>query len=191
MKYRRQLLIATRNDTKGRYFKYVKEVCRLKEAIKDKLSEEHYNTIINVTESSREKKFIKTKDKLKNKFELLYASKYKTTSNKVAKEEHLVKNCVLNLADSEIPQNHLDLLNLGPNFAVTPRNIPYMDIITTTEIEALKLASISISGTSKTRSKRNIIHCETTTIELKSTTTVSDQGNKIGSFDRYILIRQR
>ena len=139
MKYRRQLLIATRNDTKGRYFKYVKEVCRLKEAIKDKLSEEHYNTIINVTESSREKKFIKTKDKLKNKFELLYASKYKTTSNKVAKEEHLVKNCVLNLADSEIPQNHLDLLNLGPNFAVTPRNIPYMDIITTTEIEALKL----------------------------------------------------
>ena len=50
-----------------------------------------------------------------------------------------MKNCVLNLAEDEIPKKHNELLNLGPMFAVTPNKIPYMDIITTTEEHALKL----------------------------------------------------
>ena len=79
------------------------------------------------------------RDKLKLKFDLLYISKYKTAVKDSDNMQQLVKNCVLNLVDIEIPRNQQDLLNLGPKFAVTPRNIPYMDIITTTEVEALSL----------------------------------------------------
>ena len=49
-----------------------------------------------------------------------------------------VKNCVLDLV-GDIPENQRKILNLGPKFAVTPKSIPYMEIVTTTEIEALKL----------------------------------------------------
>ena len=139
MNHRRQLLIATKNDTKERYFRHVKTVKTIKQILKNGLSEEHYNTVLRVTESSREKKFVKTKNKLKNKFELLYTTKYKTTFKDNNNAQKLVKNCVLNLVNNEIPKNQLDLLNLGPKFAVIPRNIPYMDIITTTEVEALNL----------------------------------------------------
>ena len=46
-------------------------------ALKEQLSEEHFAMIIRITASSKEKKFVETKAKLKNKFELLYESKYK------------------------------------------------------------------------------------------------------------------
>jgi hypothetical protein len=50
----------------------------------------------------------------------------------------VVKNGVLDLAEN-IPENQRKILSLGPKFAVTPKSIPYMEIVTTTEIEALKL----------------------------------------------------
>ena len=138
--YRRQLLLATKNDTKRRYYQHIKRISEKKEYLKDKLSVDHYNTVLRITESSREKKFLETKNKLKNKFELLYSSKYKKefTSNGRNTNE-TIKDCVLNLADSVIPKNQKELLNLGPKFAIASKNIPYMDIITTTEVEALSL----------------------------------------------------
>ena len=135
--HRRNLLIATKNDTKERYFKHVENVHKLKQKLKDKLSEEHYDVLIRITDSSKEKKFILTKEKLKTKFELLYVSIYKRPFKKDTIVPQLVKNCVLNLDGSEIPKNQLEVLNLGPKFAVTPKFIPYMDIITITEVEAL------------------------------------------------------
>ena len=45
---------------------------------------------------------------------------------------------MLDLAGN-IPENQRKILSLGPKFAVTPKSIPYMEIVTTTEIEALKL----------------------------------------------------
>ena len=75
--HRRKLLLATRNDTKSRYYKYVKELKTLTEEIRSLLSEEHFETISRITESSREKKFVEVRKKLKNKFELQYAATYK------------------------------------------------------------------------------------------------------------------
>ncbi|XP_065667816.1 uncharacterized protein LOC136088087 [Hydra vulgaris] len=49
------------------------------------------------------------------------------------------KNAVLNLCDTKIPNNQNDLLKLGPNFVPSLKHIPYMDIIATTELFALKL----------------------------------------------------
>ena len=51
----------------------------------------------------------------------------------------LVKDCILNLSKTEIPPLHKDLLNLGPQFVVNEKKIPYMDIIATTERVALQL----------------------------------------------------
>ena len=88
------------------------------------------------TDSSKEKKFLACKEKLKNKFELLFLTKYKCEVNR---RRENVKECVLNLTEESIPEHHKSLLNLGPKFAITPNKIPYMDIITTTEVTALKL----------------------------------------------------
>ena len=75
---------------------------------------------------------------LKDKFEKICYSKYKKTFNKHELDIKTTKDCVLDLADN-ISERELKVLNLGPKFAVTPKTIPYMDIITTTEVEALNL----------------------------------------------------
>ena len=137
IEHRRKLLVATRNDTKSRYFKNIASSKTLTDIIKEKLSTVDFNTVIRVTESSREKKFLETREKLKNKFELLYFAKYKSNFSK-ENDQSVLKNCVLDLA-GDVTEEQLQILNLGPKFAVTPKEIPYMDIITTTEVEALNL----------------------------------------------------
>ena len=75
--YKKRLLIATRNDTKARFFQRSKDYKRLLETLKQELNEEHYQIIVQVTNSSKEKKFTETRAKLKKKFELLYEKKYR------------------------------------------------------------------------------------------------------------------
>ena len=43
------------------------------------------------------------------------------------------------MCNDEIPPHQKSLLNLGPNFVPTLKSIPYMDIITKTEVSALQL----------------------------------------------------
>ena len=52
-----------------------------------------------------------------------------------------MKPAVLNLTGKAVDKNVTSLLNLGPNFVPTPKFIPYMEIITAIESQALKLAS--------------------------------------------------
>ena len=52
-----------------------------------------------------------------------------------------MKTAVLNLTGKTVDKNVTSLLNLGPNFVPTPKFIPYMEIITAIESQALKLAS--------------------------------------------------
>ena len=137
VEHRRKLLVATKNDTKCRYFSNLALSKTITDSIKEVLSTEDFNTIIRVTESSREKKFLETREKLKKKFELLYSAKFKRNFSKES-DQKAVKSCVLNLA-GDVTEEQLQILNLGPKFAVTPKDIPYMDIITTTEVEALNL----------------------------------------------------
>ena len=91
-----------------------------------------------ITTASKEKKFIEVRTKLKNKFELLYKAKYKKLFQKNRVNQVAVKSSVLDLA-GDIPEHQRKILDLGPNFAVTPKIIPYMDIVTSTEVEALNL----------------------------------------------------
>ena len=53
----------------------------------------------------------------------------------------IIKPAVLNPAGKTVDKNVTSLLNLGPNFVPTPKSIPYMEIITAIESQALKLES--------------------------------------------------
>ena len=53
----------------------------------------------------------------------------------------IMKPAVLNLTGKTVDKNVTSLLNLGPNFVPTPKLIPYMEIITAIESQALKLES--------------------------------------------------
>ena len=50
-----------------------------------------------------------------------------------------MKEAVINLADTEIPESHRELLNLGPKFVPNIIVIPNLDIVSRTESPSLKL----------------------------------------------------
>ena len=52
-----------------------------------------------------------------------------------------MKPAVLNLTGKTVDKNVTSLLNLGPNFVPTQAFIPYVEIITAIESQALKLES--------------------------------------------------
>ena len=53
-----------------------------------------------------------------------------------------MKTDVLNLTGKTVDKNVTSLLNLGPNFVLTPKFIPYAEIITAIESQLLKLESV-------------------------------------------------
>ncbi|XP_065678490.1 uncharacterized protein LOC136093417 [Hydra vulgaris] len=96
--------------------------------------------------------FIKSREKLKEKFEKLSQEKlqhkekllHKQNNNNNNNNNHekpikKVKEVTLNLANSDIPMHHKKLFDLGLKFVPNPKHIPYLDIITITESSALKL----------------------------------------------------
>jgi hypothetical protein len=91
-----------------------------------------------VTEEARESMFVRSRERLQNKFKILVEAREAQNRSNDARPP-VVKAPILNLAPAEVPKNHLDLLSLGPKFVPNPTRIPYMDIITVTESSALKL----------------------------------------------------
>ena len=138
MGYRRSLLKCAKKEATSRFYHQSKLATKLKESIRDQVSSDHFEIISKVTESSREKQFIQSRTKLKNKLDLLVEEKDKKTRNNIQPSKFM-KNCVLNLVNDNIPDDENEILNLGPKFAVNPTKIPYMDIITSTEMKAISL----------------------------------------------------
>ena len=95
--HKKKLLTATRNDAKAHYFRRTEESKRITDYLKEQLSEEHLEIIIRITTSSKEKKFIETRNKLKKKFELLYASKY---TRPYKEEQELGNNTTMHIGPS-------------------------------------------------------------------------------------------
>jgi len=139
MRYIWKLLKCAVKEAKVRFYKSGKKITQLKELIRSTVSPEHYIIIKDVSESCREKKFAEIKTKLKRKFELLILQQKEQNSSIGQPTSNNVKNCVLNLVDGEMDDNVKSVLNLGPKFAVTPNKIPYMEIITIAEENALLL----------------------------------------------------
>ncbi|XP_065662433.1 uncharacterized protein LOC136084958 [Hydra vulgaris] len=114
------------------------DVKKLQNFLKCKLNEEDYIKLEQITEKSRESMFVKSKERLIKKFNILQ-SEHANGKDIARKTTKYKKDAVLNLCDTDISISHNDFLNLGPNFVPSLKSIPYMDIITTTESSALKL----------------------------------------------------
>jgi len=133
--YRIDLLINAKNDAKKRFFKSVAKIKTLEAKLENKVLNEDLQLIVKITDTAKERTFLKSKMHLKKKFEDLLNN----TPRQHNLKETNVKPVVLNLSEKELPPHHKDLLNLGPQFVPTSKRIPYMDIITSTEAAALKI----------------------------------------------------
>ena len=105
------------------------------------LSPEDYENIRRVTVASRDAEYQKGKGHLKEKFQKLKNGNQKRSQIILNKKRTIMKPAVLNLTSKTIDKNVTSLLNVGPNFVPTPKSIPYMEIITAIESQALKLES--------------------------------------------------
>ena len=94
--FRRDLLIATRNNTRGRFFQSHQEINTLKVEIQTILSKEHFDILQRITETMRENLFTTTKVELKQKSELLYQERFRRPFSKDPPVTSRVKDCVLN-----------------------------------------------------------------------------------------------
>ena len=131
----KKLVVLAKNNAKKRMSFSLKKVEEIKLYLKNILSDEHYILIQNVTDDTREKEFLKKKKQLIEKYNSLL-DKYSRHSNY---KTSLIKPAILNLTKEEIPKHYESLLNLGPKFVSTNKNLPFMDIIRSTESCALDM----------------------------------------------------
>ena len=130
------MLISVKNDAKQRYFKSTKDAKEIEDELSLILNNEDMDLVQNAAEKSREQIFIRSKQRLVKKFESLQV---KSERKEIRPKEFIVKDPVLNLVPSEIPQAQMDILKLGPKFVPAMTQIPYMDIVCTTEVSAQKI----------------------------------------------------
>ena len=100
------------------------------------MSDAHFETIECITNMSKEEEYVKKRNHLKEKYQNL------TKGNMIqiiTGNKSLLKPAVLNLRNQEIPQYHLELLNLGPTIVASSKKLPFIDIVNATEICALSL----------------------------------------------------
>ena len=130
------MLVLAKNDAKQRLRNYNIEVNDLSQELSSVLSDVHFETRERITNKSKEKEYVKKRNHLTEKYQNL------TKGNKIQEmtgDKSLLKPAVLNLTNQEIPQHHLELLNLGPKFVPSNKKLPFMDITNATEICPLSL----------------------------------------------------
>ena len=132
--YNLQMVNVARNEAKQRYHELLDKIKLLTEELKHELSEQDFADIQRVTEKSREQRHVKEKNRLKDKFNHLSGTDIPTytTSN-------IVKTSTLVLSKDVIPDEHKELLNLGPNFVPAFNRAPIMDIVTSVEAIASRM----------------------------------------------------
>ena len=100
------------------------------------MSDAHFETIECITNMSKEEEYVKKRNHLKEKYQNLTKG---NMIQKITGNKSLLKPAVLNLTNQEIPQHHLELLNLGPKFVPSNKKLSFMDIVNATEICTLSL----------------------------------------------------
>ena len=128
------------NEAKQRMYKSKSNIVINLNVLKKQLSKDDYNTLISITDNTKEKTFyIHVKKKLISKYNSLKNTTFhlhipvETTAS-------TVKEGIVNLSGEELDENKVKHLNLGPKFVPTEnRKRPYMDFIQVTEICALDL----------------------------------------------------
>ena len=124
------MLKATRDETKRQYHLRRKRIAEIDQELQQQLTSEDHETIRKVTEKSREHKFLKERNRLKEKFEMLNTA---TTLNNQNPTQRKLKHEVYDLSKDGIDEDVKAYLKLGPDFCESPRRIPYEKIIIETE----------------------------------------------------------
>ena len=106
-----QILICAKNETKRRHFGNTIKVKEIQQELSMTLSDEDMITITNVTEKARELMVPNSREKLKSNFEKLKDMTVHNKNRSIHQQQRM-KEAVINLADSEIPESHRELLNL-------------------------------------------------------------------------------
>ena len=107
--------------------------------MKHKVLDQDYETIIDITDKTKEKHYIKKKTHLHSKFNNLKNATVNNI-NSTTPTKKIIKEGAINLTGKYLDGNKIQLLNLSPKFVPTyNKQRPYMDIIQTIEICGLEL----------------------------------------------------
>ena len=152
--YDRQIMTATRNSVKEKYLKQLHMISTLSGELRTSMREPDYTNLENITNKAKEKTFIKERERLKKKFEVLSTNRksfidvndgrQQIGRQQIGRQQiGRIKTTVLNLTNATLQPHITELLNLGPKFVPTPRSIPFMNIITSTESAAIDLDKVA------------------------------------------------
>ena len=131
--YNKGMLKLTRDEAKIHHIKLCKKIHTVNNDLKNKLSEQDYAVIQNVTEKSRENKFLKERNRLKEKFTKLDEKNESSKKKKQPTEATQLKNQVYDLTRDGVDDDVKAYLKLGPDFSSTPKRLPYEKMIIETE----------------------------------------------------------
>ena len=135
------LVTHTRNEAKRRLHESKNRILNICSTLCKVFFPEDYKNIMRVTDTSKDVEYQKSKRHLKEKFQQLKNENQKHSQIVLNNERTIMKPAVLNLTGKTVDKNVTSLLNLGPNFVPTQAFIPYVEIITAIESQALKLES--------------------------------------------------
>ena len=137
--YQEKILLLATKETNERMYKSTTKIKHLSNCLKHKVLDQVYETIIGITNKTKEMHYIKKETHLHSKVNSLKSATVNNINSTTPIKE-IMKERVINLIGKELDENKMQLLNLGPKFVPT-NNIkpPYMDIIQTTEICVLEL----------------------------------------------------
>ena len=147
IRYRHSLLVSIKNDTKKKYFRTTQKIEEIRIELQNILSAEDFQKVKQAAEMAREKTFVHTKSKLRDKFDKMKGERNDGNTVNPTEEgdaeptngTQFLKEGVLNLCSEEMKDSHRELLNLGPKFVPRVNNIPWMELVSRTESAALKL----------------------------------------------------
>ena len=135
-----KLLKPARNEAKQRMYKSRSNIVAYLSVLKQQLCKGDYDTLITITDDTKEKYLIKKKEHLISKYKSLINKSDHSINLPNETSRSIVKEGFVNLSVEEVDENEIKLLNLGPKFVPTEnRKRQYMDIIQTIEICALDL----------------------------------------------------
>ena len=128
--HNQKMLSATRDRVRQEYHAHLTKIKEITRQLEEHLSKEDFDTIVSVTETSRENKYQKESKRLKTKFEHLQGEdKKKSKKQRESKLKHEVIDLTIDGIDKDVEA----FLKLGPDFSTAPRKLPFEKIIIETE----------------------------------------------------------
>ena len=125
-----KMLRATCNQTREKYHNLLKNISEVNKQLEKAMSKDDFTNIKNVTEMSREQKYKKESQRLKEKFEKLQGKKNTLITEERNKK---IKYEVYDLTKDGIDEDVKEYLKLGPDFSEAPKKLPFEKIIIETE----------------------------------------------------------